>query len=220
MFETPENFDDVAHQIITVYEKTLDKDTGLLFHAWNEDKSQEWADKETGHAPNIWGRAIGWYLMSIVDILDVLPEDHPNRTYIIEILKNVSRTLVNFRDSSSGLWYQLIDLGHKEGNYLESSCAAMFTYAFAKGANKNYLDKNYLEIAGAAFNSILKYHVTVEENGFVNLHHTCKGAGLGGNPYRDGSFEYYMSVPQATNDFKGYGPLIFAAVELEKAGLL
>ncbi len=219
MFEEPKNYDDVTHQITTVYEKTLDKGTGLLYHAWNENREQEWADKMTGHSPHFWGRAIGWYMMSIVDVLDILPEDNPDRGYIIEILQNVSGTLVNYKDSSTGLWYQIIDLGERDGNYLESSCAAMFTYAFAKGANKGYLDKKYLEIAEDTFKSIVKQHVTIDDKGLVSLHNTCSGAGLGGNPYRDGSFEYYMSVPQSDNDFKGYGPLIFAAVELEKAGM-
>lgn len=220
MFEQPKNYDDVTHQFITVYEKTVDKSTGLLYHAWNENKGQRWADKTTGHAPNFWGRAIGWYLMAIVDALDVLPEDHKDRGYMIEILQNVSNTLLRYRDEETGLWYQLIDLGDREGNYLEASCATMFTYAFAKGANQGYLDKLFIDEAKKSFDAIVIHHTTVDDKGLVSLHHTCSGAGLGGTPYRDGSFEYYMSVPQRTDDFKGYGPFIYAAVELEKAGKL
>ena len=220
MFGSKKDFDDITLQILTVYKNTVDKKTGLLYHAWDESKTQKWADPKTGKAPNFWGRAIGWYVMAIVDVLDYLPEDHPDRAKIIKILQNVSDALLKVRDTKSGLWYQVLDKGNKEGNYLEASCATMFTYAFAKGANKGYLNKKYLEIAKESFNSILKYHVVINDNGFIDLLHTCRGAGLGGNPYRDGTFEYYISEPQRTNDFKGYGPLIMSAVELEKACLI
>lgn len=217
-FENGENYDDIIHQFVNVYNHTLDEETGLLYHAWNENKEQKWADPETGKAPNVWGRAMGWYMMAIVDVLDILPKDYAKRDTLISILQNVSEALLKYRDEETGLWYQIIDKGDKEGNYLESSCATMFTYAFAKGANEGYLDNSFLDAAKEAFDQILDVHVTVDENGFVNLHNTCTGAGLGGDPYRDGSFEYYMSVPKATNDQKGYGPFIFAAIELEKEG--
>ncbi|MFZ1289972.1 MAG: glycoside hydrolase family 88 protein, partial [Melioribacteraceae bacterium] len=115
------------------------------------------------------------------------------------------------------LWYQVIDMPEREGNYLEASCATMFTYVFAKGANKAYLDEKYLEIAKKSFSSIVENHVKIDEDGFVNLYNTCSAAGLGGNPYRDGSFAYYISEPTRINDFKGYGPLLYSAIELEKS---
>ncbi|KAB2838266.1 MAG: glycoside hydrolase family 88 protein, partial [Melioribacteraceae bacterium] len=181
MFEKEKNYDDVVFQITTVYKHTLDEKTGLLYHAWNENKEQKWADPVTGTSKHFWGRAIGWYLMAIVDVLDILPEDHPKRGEIIHILQNVSEAVINFRDKDTGLWYQILDMQDREGNYLEASCATMFTYAFAKGANKGYLDKKFYKIADESFESIIKTHVEVEENGFVNLLNTCKGAGLGGN---------------------------------------
>lgn len=220
MFDENKNYDDVILQFVTAYEKTVDEKTGLLYHAWNENKEQRWADPVTGRSPHFWGRAIGWYLMAIVDVLDYLPEDDSRRESLISILSDVSESLLKVRDEESGLWYQILDGGNRDGNYLEASCATMFTYAFAKGANKGYLNKDYLNIAKESFNSIIKYHVLVDDNGFIDLLHTCGGAGLGGDPYRDASFEYYISEPQRTNDFKGYGPLIFSAVELEKANLL
>ncbi len=216
-FENGKNYNDVIHQFVEVYNHTVDEKTELLYHAWNENKEQKWADQKTGKAPNVWGRAMGWYMMALVDVLDILPEDYQKRDTLISILQNVSEVLVDYRDKETGLWYQIIDKKDRKGNYLESSASAMFTYTFAKGANNGYLDKHYLNIAKESFNSMLDEFVTVEKNGFVDLHQTCSGAGLGGNPYRDGSFEYYMSVSKATNDHKGYGPLIFAAIELEKA---
>lgn len=220
MFDDEKSFDDITFQFISVYNHTLDNETGLLYHAWDESHEQKWANKETGTSPHFWGRAIGWYLMAIVDVLDYLPQEHNDRAKLISILSNLSETLLKYRDCESGLWYQILDLREREGNYLEASCAAMYTYAFAKGANKGYLEKEFLSIAEDSFKSIVKYHCTVDQKGFIDLYHTCRSAGLGGSPYRDGSFEYYMSEPQRINDYKGYGPLIMSAVELEKSVLL
>lgn len=216
MFSEEESLDDIIKQFTLVYEKTLDSKTGLLYHAWNENKEQLWADKESGKSPHFWGRAIGWYVMAIVDVLDFLPAEDKRREELIAILQNVSEALIKYRDCNTGLYYQILDMPEREGNYLEASCASMFNYAFAKGANKGYLDSHFVKIAKDGFDSILKYHVKIDINGFVNLHNTCSAAGLGGKPYRDGSFEYYISEPTRINDFKGYGPLIYLAIEIEK----
>jgi unsaturated rhamnogalacturonyl hydrolase len=214
------NFDDIFNQFELVYKNTIDLKTGLLYHAWNENKEQKWADKENGKSPNFWGRSIGWYLMAIVEVLDFVPQNDVRRNELIQILQFVSNSLLNFRDCNTGLWYQVLDMPEREGNYLEASCAAMFTYVFAKGANNGYLDKKYINIAKENFESIIKYHVKVDSHGFINLYNTCASAGLGGNPYRDGSFAYYLGEPKRINDFKGYGPLLYSAIELEKSEVL
>ncbi len=217
MFNEPAIFDDVAHQIILIEKHTRDPKTGLLYHAWDESKAMPWANQKTGQSPHFWGRAIGWYAMGIVDVLDFFPENHPRRGEIIGILRRLADAIVKYRDSATGLWYQVIDQATREGNYLEASASSMFTYAFAKGAKNGYLDQQFLDIARTSFNGIIKELVTVDENGLVNLHQVCAVAGLGGNPYRDGSYEYYINEPKRTNDFKGVGPLILAALELESA---
>lgn len=220
MFNQAENYEDIFFQFTEVYNRTLDKNTGLLYHAWNENREQKWADKETGCSPHFWGRAIGWYMMAIVDVLDYIPEDHPKRVELYNILGNVSEAITAVRDHETKLWFQVLDLPEKEGNYLEASCATMFTYAMAKGANKGYIDNKFTQIAKESYEAIMKHHVEIDENGYIDLLNTCSAAGLGGNPYRDGSFEYYISEPTRKNDFKGYGPLLYSAIELEKAGVL
>jgi unsaturated rhamnogalacturonyl hydrolase len=126
--------------------------------------------------------------------------------------------VLKHQDKKTHLWYQVVDQGGREGNYLEASASCMFAYAFAKGANKGYLDRQYLTRARETFRGVTKHLVTIDGRGFVDLHHTCQGAGLGGNPYRDGSYEYYISERQRTNDMKGYGPFLLAALELERGG--
>jgi unsaturated rhamnogalacturonyl hydrolase len=112
------------------------------------------------------------------------------------------------------VWWQVLDQPNRAGNYLEASASAMFTYAFAKGVRLGVLDSAYRAIANRAFDGMVKQFVTVDENGFVSVNGICKVAGLGGNPPRDGSFRYYVSEPVVSNDYKGVGPFVLAALEL------
>jgi unsaturated rhamnogalacturonyl hydrolase len=215
MFHEAAAFDDIASQIFFVERHTRDPRTGLLYHAWDESRQQKWANPETGQSPHFWGRAIGWYAMALVDVLDSFPRNHPERPEIISILRRLMKSLEKFRDPKTGLWYQVIDQGGREGNYLEASASCMFIYAMAKGVKKGYLESKYYALAKRSFRGVIKHLVTRDPDGTISLHHTCQGAGLGGNPYRDGSYAYYIGERQRTNDFKGVGPFIFAALQLE-----
>ncbi len=215
-FDEPEAFDDVVKQIVLIEQHTRDPRSGLLYHAWDESKSQRWANPETGWSPQFWARGIGWYAMALVDVLDILPTTHPQRANIIAILQRTLEAVLKVQDASSGVWFQIIDQGQRPGNYLESSASCMFVYALAKGARQGYVDAVCGDAARRAYQGILRQFVTVDEAGLVNVTHTCGGAGLGGNPYRDGSFEYYVGERIVTNDRKGIGPFLMASVEIER----
>jgi unsaturated rhamnogalacturonyl hydrolase len=215
-FNAPEWFDAACVQTKMIYDKTLDSHSGLLMHAWDESHSQKWCDPETGKSHYPWSRAMGWYVLAIEDILQYLPENHPDRPALINILQKTCDALMKVRDPKTGLWYQVLNNGGREGNYLEGSGSAMYTYAFARGANKGYLDKKYLAIANSAFDGIIKELITVDEKGKVTMHNICSGCGLGGNPYRDGSYEYYVNEKRVDNDTKGVAPFIMAALELDR----
>lgn len=219
MFNQSKDLDDIVHQFVLIEKMTRDEKTGLLYHAWDESRQMKWADPVTGRSPNFWSRAMGWYAMALVDVLDFFPRSHKGRKEIVAILNRIAEALIKVQDAKTGLWYQVTNMPGREGNYLEASASCMFAYALAKGANKGYLKKHYLDNSEKAFKGIIENLVTVKGDN-VDLHQTCRSAGLGGNPYRDGSFEYYISEPKKTNDLKGYGPFLMAAVELEKAGLL
>jgi unsaturated rhamnogalacturonyl hydrolase len=216
MFDEPKWFDEVTFQLQLVYEKTLDEETGLLYHAWDESGEQQWCNPETGQSQHFWSRATGWYMMALVDVLGYLPENHPDRPAIIEILNKVSEALLKVQDEKTGLWHQVLDMGGREGNYIEASGSAMFIYAFAKGAKNGYLPEKYFEIAKNAFDSLTENLVTDGEDGYPVLTNTCGACGLGGNPYRMGDYEYYISEKQIDNDQKGVAPVIIAAIELNK----
>jgi len=215
-FENGKSFDDIAKQFELIQLKATDPKTGLLYHGWDESKQMPWANKETGNSPNFWSRSLGWYAMALVDVLDYMPKDHPKRKELVKYLNNVSEALLKFQDKS-GLWYQVTDKGGEKGNYLEASGSAMFSYAFAKGANKGYLPAKYKKAANKAFDGLTTILIKkVDEDGGITLTNCCQVAGLGGNPYRDGSYEYYVNERKKDNDPKATGPFILAAIELNR----
>jgi unsaturated rhamnogalacturonyl hydrolase len=215
-FKDPAWFDVATAQTKMIYQKTLDPSTGLLMHAWDESRTQKWCDPATGKSHYPWSRAMGWYIMAITDILDYLPANHPDRNELISILQKCCDALLKVRDPKSGIWFQVLNMGNKEGNYLEGSGSAMYIYVFAKGARLGYLDKKYKDIANIAFDEYLKELVSVDAKGTVTIHNICGGCGLGGNPYRDGTYEYYVNEKKYDNDTKGVAPFILAAIELNK----
>ena len=145
-----------------------------------------------------------------------LPKDHPDRDSLITILQNTSDALLKVRDPKTGLWYQVLNEIGREGNYIEGSGSAMFTYVFARGAHKGYLDKKFLSVANESFDAMVETLISKDEKGLLTMHNICGGCGLGGNPYRDGSYEYYINEKRVDNDPKGVAPFIIAAIELNK----
>jgi len=216
MFNETNSFDDIANQFIFIKNHLKDDETGLYYHGWDESKQQRWANPVTGRSPNFWGRSVGWFMMALVDVLDTFPLDHPKRGELLEIFINLSESLVKYRDAKTNLWYQVLDKSHLAGNYIEASASMMFIYSFAKGANKGYLTKDFLNIAHQSFDSAIENLVTIDKQERLFLNNVCFVGGLGGNPFRDGSFEYYINEPKRVNDFKGYGSFILAALEVEK----
>ncbi len=213
-FDEDTIFNDVARQFILMEQGSRDDKTGLLYHAFDESKMQQWADKTTGHSPHVWGRAMGWYGMALVDALELFPANHPQRKELVEILNRFAKAVTTYQDNKTGLWYDIVDLPEREKNYLEASGSSMFVYALAKGVRLGYLPKSYLLIAKKGYAGIINKFIRTED-GQTNLHGTVSVSGLGGDPYRDGSFDYYMKEKVVVNDPKGVGAFIMASNEIE-----
>lgn len=214
-FNQPEWTEDVINQFLICAKHTYDPATGLYYHAWDESKSQLWANKATGQSPNFWGRSIGWWFMALVDVLDFVPENHAQRGELIKMINGLAETLPKYQDKT-GLWYQVLDKGDQPGNYLEASVSSMFMYAYAKAVNKGYIDKKYKAIAEKAYNGLMKNLIVKNTDGTLTLTKCCAVSGLGGNPYRDGSFEYYVNERIRDNDAKATGPFIMGCLQLNK----
>lgn len=214
-FHEPALFDDVVNQVRLMAKHTYDPKTGLYYHAWDESKEQKWANKKTGQSPNFWGRSIGWFAMALVDIMDYLPSDHEGRKDIREVINKVAKGIKKYQDKKSGVWYQVVDQGDRKGNYLESSASSMFVYFLYKAVREGYIDDSYRAVADKGYEGILKNFIREDGDGVISITRCCAVAGLGGNPYRDGSYEYYINERIRDNDPKALGPFIWASMEHE-----
>lgn len=212
-FDEPAIFADLAHQIRLITEHTRDSSTGLLVHGWDESRQQAWADARTGRSPHFWGRAMGWFVMALVDILNAFPAEHPDCPTIRAILQDTLEALISVQQE--GVWYQVLDQPERAGNYREASASCMIVYAIAKSVRCGYVPAAWAEAAHTGYASIIRTFVEVDADDLVNLTGICSVAGLGGTPYRDGSFAYYISEPVVTNDDKGVGAFLLASAEME-----
>jgi unsaturated rhamnogalacturonyl hydrolase len=219
VFNEPAAYDDIARQFLLIARRTRDPRTGLMYHAWDEARAQPWADSATGLSPNFWGRAMGWYVVGVVETLDYFPANHPQRAAIIQTLRDAAEGIARVQDPVTGLWWDVLDQPNRDGNYLEASASSMFAYALAKGARLGYIDPRYRAVAERGFDGLLSNLVRENPDGTVSLTNIVQVSGLGGNrrsdgSYRDGSYAYYVSEPVVTDDYKGVGPFILAALEL------
>ena len=217
VFQEPQDFSDITRQFTLIEEHTRSPKTGLLAHAWDESRKQPWADTATGKSPIFWARGMGWYMMGLVDSLSYFPNDDPGRATLLAILNRTAASVVRYQDKDTGLWYQVLDKPGEKGNYFESSAACMFTYALQKGVRLGYLPERYSDNATRAWQGILSHFVQTDPHGSVTITGTVKGTGLGGDPYRDGSYNYYVSSPVVNNDPKGVGAFLLASTEMEMA---
>lgn len=207
-------FDEIAKQMLLIGQKTFDEKSGLFFHAWDASCAQRWANKETGCSPHIWGRAMGWFAMAHADVLAVFPASHKAYPALKAQFQTLCRGVLRARHE--GLWAQVTDRPTQEGNYLESSCSAMFIYAFAKGERLGLLEAPYRQAALDSLCALYDRSVTYDADGLPVLHSICKVAGLGGEPYRDGSYSYYIHETVCDGDYKGTAPLLMACAELAR----
>jgi len=213
-FSQPQWIDEAINQITVCHKHTHDSITGLYYHAWDESKTQRWANPQTGLSPNFWGRSIGWYFMAVVDALDFIPRNHPRRGELISIIQGLADALPKYQ--RNGLWYQVIDQPERAENFPEASVTTQCMYAYAKSVNKAYISKKYRIFAERAFSGIQNSLLKKNSDGTLSLTNCCAVGGLGGNPYRDGSFGYYIGEKIRDNDSKATGPFIMGCIQLGK----
>jgi unsaturated rhamnogalacturonyl hydrolase len=185
-------FDEGARQIRLFSERMFVKEKGLFMHGWVEGMNV--------HPEFHWARANGWALLTLVEILDVLPEKHKDRGYLIELLRAHIRGLLS-RQSGSGFWHQLLD---RPDSYLETSATAIYAYCMARAINRGYIDP----VAHAPAVVLAWNAVTTKVNGQGQVEGTCVGTGMGFDP----AFYYHRPVsPFAAH---GYGPVLLAGAEM------
>jgi unsaturated rhamnogalacturonyl hydrolase len=209
-------YQDIVNQFRTVAKHTYDAENDVYRHACDVSKRQKWADPVTGQSQHCWGRAMGWFAMACVDVLDFMPEHEPGREEILAILEKLVKQIKARQDAKTGVWYQVIDRSGDEGNYLEATCSTMFVYTLLKAVRNGYIDPSYKDVAEKGYRGILKEFVKVDENGIVSIEKCCAVAGLGGKNNRSGDYQYYLNEPIRANDPKAVGPFILASLEWER----
>lgn len=211
------DYSDTVSQYKFVRGLMFDEDKKLYYHGCDCSKSAFWADKETGRSKNFWLRAIGWFCISLVDNIDYI-DDEDERKKLCEIFAEAIDGISQYADPETGMFYQVVDQGAREGNYLETSGSSMIAYAMMKGARLGIIDKKYSDMGKKTFDGICKKYLTVSEDGDLNLGGICLVAGLGPEDRRerDGSYEYYISEPVVENDAKGVAPFVLCYTEIKR----
>ncbi len=208
------DYSDIVRQVETVRTRMRDEKTGLYYHGYDASKSAFWCSRETGVSQSFWLRAIGWFSVALADLLEIMP-DSSGRESIAGIFAQLMGDLASFAAPDTGMYYQVVDQGGREGNYQESSGSSMIAYAMLKGARLGVLDGRFAALGKKTFEGIVSSCLTFSD-GQLCLDHICLVAGLGpeNNPVRDGTYAYYISEPVVKNDAKGVAPFLICYTEI------
>lgn len=199
-------YDEAARQM-EIYYSHLARPNGLLWHGYDQTRTATWADRTTGTSPESWCRAIGWFAMASIDILEVLPADHARRGALVTMVQNLARAFVRYQDPVTGRWFQVVDRAASPDNWTETSCSSMYTFMLSRGVQRGYLDASYRAAAQKGYAGVL-----------AKISHD---AGTGGPSLTDivvgteiGDYQYYIDRPRRTNDLHGLGAFLIMNEQL------
>ncbi|MBQ7989515.1 MAG: glycoside hydrolase family 88 protein [Oscillospiraceae bacterium] len=206
-----QNYNDIRSQFRNVRRIMFNKEKKLSYHGYDEARVQPWADKETGLSPNFWLRSMGWYLMAMIDVIDVMSEEmYEYYREMCDQFREALFGILEYRDPKSGLFFQVIDRSDVSGNYTETSGSAMVAYAVMKAARLDVISREkYAGLGTDIFDDLVKDKLRRSDDG-EHLTDICWVAGLGPGDKRDGSVEYYLSEKIVSDDPKGVGPFMMA----------
>jgi len=197
---------EAVKQLLVYYKHLNDPQTGLLWHAYDESRQQSWANKETGASAEHWARAIGWYAMTLINILDIIPKDQPGRDDLIKVLNQLAAAFEKYQDKNTGLWWQVVDKGTVPGNWLETSSSSMYTFAMWMGVKRGYLPKRFRDIALRGYRGVLT-QISLDKDGMTDLANICEGTNVA-------DINYYFARKRNTNDFHGIGAFLIMNEQL------
>ena len=192
--------DEATRQLVIYASHLNDPQSGLMFHAYDESGTSTWADPKTKHSAELWCRAIGWFGMTLIEVLELLPKDHPRRPQLIAQVRQLAKAYTDFQDTNTGLWYQVVDKGHMPDNWLETSSSSMYTYMISMAVKRGYIQKNYLKTAMRGYEGVLT-KISLDADGMTNITDICEGTNVA-------DIAYYFARKRNTNDFHGLGAFL------------
>ncbi|MET7398198.1 glycoside hydrolase family 88 protein [Dactylosporangium sp. NPDC005572] len=199
---------DIATKQLVVYASHLQQPNGLMKHAYDESKAASWANPSTGLASEYWCRAVGWFGVAAIQVLDLIPPDHPRRAQLVSIVQNLVRGFATYQDPASGRWFQVVDKSGRGDNWTETSCSAMYAYTINAAVRHGYVPATYQPNADSGKRGELD-RISLHSDGLTYLSNISIGTGVG-------SYPYYVSRPQATNDFHGLGAFLLFYEEVSR----
>ena len=192
--------DEAVLQLLTYWNHLYDFRTGLMFHAYDESGQSTWADKDTKHSAEFWCRAMGWFGMTLIEVLELLPRDHPMRPILVGNVTLLVKAWARYQDEKTGLWYQVVDKGANPANWLETSSSSMYTYVTAMAVDRGYVEKKYLAGVNRGYAGVLT-KISLDQDGQTNLSDICEGTNVA-------DLAYYLARKRNTNDFHGLGAFL------------
>lgn len=197
------------NQAILMYENMRDTKNNLLYHGWDDSFQAEWADKKTGLSAEKWGRALGWFVVASVEILEVLGADFPGACILLEYVKNIFESLITVQ-KESGYWCQVIDKPYAEGNWEETSGTCLIIYAMAKALRLGFINKKYAKNIKSGY-AVIVDSLKTNGNGEIVLDKICIGTCID-----KGTYEHYISRETVENDLHGGGAFLLMCGEMNK----
>lgn len=203
-------FDEVTRQILMLANHCRKGDTGLFLHAYDESRNAEWANPVTGLSPEVWSEGLGWYALILVETLQVLPPEHHNRAALMRILHGLLDGLKKVQDARTGLWYQVVDKGHRTDNWHDTSGSAMFIYTIQKAIDLGYINhETFGSIVQRGYQGLIS-KAQINQQGLVDVHDACDGLCV------QSSYEAYVNYPKSINAKEAVGGFLWATTAVEK----
>lgn len=204
-------FNEAARQLIGIYNKLHKGNSGLLYHAWDEDHDAKWADPKTGLSPEVWSEGLGWYALILVETLEIFPKDHPQRAELEKICRNLMAGLKKVQDPKTGLWFQVVDKGDQSDNWNDTSGSAMFLYGIKRAGELGIIpEKEYHDVCEKAYRGLLTKAVTNPEDGLVDIVNACDGVCV------QTSYDVYINYPQKVNAKEAVAGVLWGSWVMEK----
>jgi len=201
---------DEATKQLTIYASHLnDPRTGLMFHAYDESGASKWSDPVTHHSPEIWCRAMGWFGMTLIEVLEILPRQHPLRQQLIAQVQQLVKSWARYQDPKTGLWYQVVDKGNLPDNWLETSSSSMYSYVTSMAVKRGYVKKSFAKVAQHGYKGVLS-KISLDADGQTMLTDICEGTNVA-------DLAYYLARKRSTNDFHGLGAFLIMNEEMATA---